>query len=104
MKVHLGNSSELSSPELVSVINKLHEVVNVSAVNANVGSEITSIISDLMLSQTDLTPLSNMSVFYLVNFVIFLWLYFYITFFCLSQKVPPFDGKTRRESDFLWRV
>ncbi|XP_024919074.1 adhesion G-protein coupled receptor G6-like isoform X2 [Cynoglossus semilaevis] len=60
VKVHLGNSSELSSPELVSVINKLHEVVNVSAVNANVGSEITSIISDLMLSQTDLTPLSNM--------------------------------------------
>lgn len=59
VNVQLGNTSELSSSELGSVVEKLKEVVDVSDVKAAVGADIVTIIADILLSKTDVTPVAN---------------------------------------------
>lgn len=57
--IQLSNSSELSPSHLESVVEKLSEVVDESIVNSAVGADIISIVSEILLSQTDVTPVSN---------------------------------------------
>lgn len=57
--IQLGNSSELSPSHLESVVEKLSEVVDESIVNSAVGANIVTIVSDILLSNTDVTPVSN---------------------------------------------
>ncbi|XP_044061882.1 adhesion G-protein coupled receptor G4 isoform X2 [Siniperca chuatsi] len=57
--VQLGNSAELSSSELDTVVEKLSEVVDISVLKPAVGADIVSIIADILLSKTDITPVAN---------------------------------------------
>lgn len=57
--IQLGNSLELSPSHLESVVEKLSEVVDESIVNSAVGANIVTIVSDILLSNTDVTPVSN---------------------------------------------
>ncbi|XP_067375708.1 adhesion G-protein coupled receptor G6 isoform X2 [Channa argus] len=57
--VQLGNSAELSSSELDSVVEKLGEVIDVSFINTDVGGNIVNIISNILLSETNVTPVAN---------------------------------------------
>ncbi|XP_030595973.1 adhesion G-protein coupled receptor G2 [Archocentrus centrarchus] len=57
--IQLSNSSELSPSHLESVVEKLSEVVDESVVNSAVGADIVSIVSEILLSETDVTPVSN---------------------------------------------
>ncbi|KAG7518985.1 adhesion G-protein coupled receptor G4-like isoform X1 [Solea senegalensis] len=58
--VQLGKSPELSLSELESVVAKLNEVIDISAIDSAVGSEIINIIADILLSKTDMRPVANM--------------------------------------------
>ncbi|KAM6999760.1 adhesion G-protein coupled receptor G6 isoform 2-T2 [Tautogolabrus adspersus] len=55
----LGNSAELSSSDLDTVVDKLGEVVDASVVNPVVGADIVNIVADILLSKTDITPVSS---------------------------------------------
>lgn len=57
--VQLGNNAELSSSELDSVLEKLGEVIDISNVKPAIGANIVSIISNILLSETDVTPVAN---------------------------------------------
>ncbi|KAK2848946.1 hypothetical protein Q5P01_008780 [Channa striata] len=57
--VQLGNSAELSSSELDSVVEKLGEVIDVSIINTDVGGNIVNILSNILLSETNVTPVAN---------------------------------------------
>ncbi|XP_049899008.1 adhesion G-protein coupled receptor G4 isoform X2 [Epinephelus moara] len=57
--VQLGDSAELSSSELDTVVEKLSEVVNISSVKPAVGANIVNIVSDILLSKTDITPVAS---------------------------------------------
>lgn len=56
--VQLSNNAELSSPELSSVVDKLGEVIDFT-VTPDVGANIVNIISNILLSETNVTPLAN---------------------------------------------
>lgn len=57
--VQLGNNAELSSSELDSVVEKLGEVIDISIINPDIGGNIVNIISNILLSETDVTPVAN---------------------------------------------
>ncbi|XP_067455735.1 adhesion G-protein coupled receptor G6 [Thunnus thynnus] len=55
----LGNTAELSSSELDTVVEKLNQVVDISIVKPAVGAKIFNIVADILLSKTDVTPVAN---------------------------------------------
>ena len=57
--VQLSNSSELSSLELDSVVEKLNEVVDISVIKPAVGADIITVIAVILLSETNVTPVST---------------------------------------------
>lgn len=57
--VQLGNNAELSSSELDSVVEKLGEVIDISIIKPDIGANIVNIISNILLSETDVTPVAN---------------------------------------------
>ncbi|KAE8285729.1 Adhesion G-protein coupled receptor G4 [Larimichthys crocea] len=57
--VQLGTSKELSATDLDTVVEKLKEVVNISTIKPAVGANIVSIVADVLLSKTDVTPVAN---------------------------------------------
>ncbi|XP_047440345.1 adhesion G-protein coupled receptor G4 [Mugil cephalus] len=59
VQVQLNNSDELSSHQLTSVVDKLKEVVDINDVKPSIGVSIIDTISNMLLSKTDLTPVSN---------------------------------------------
>lgn len=58
--VQLSNNSKLSSSELVLVMEKLSEVVHVSIIELKVGVDIVNIVANILLSETDVTPVADM--------------------------------------------
>lgn len=56
----LRNQSALNYDELVTVLNKLEDVVNLSVVTLNMGQAVIDIISEIMRSDSDLLPFTNM--------------------------------------------
>lgn len=58
--VQLNTSEELSASDLDIVVEKLSDVVNISIVKPPVGANIVSIIADILLSKTDITPVADM--------------------------------------------
>ncbi|XP_068182518.1 adhesion G-protein coupled receptor G6 [Antennarius striatus] len=57
--VQLDTSEELSDSELLNVVDKLMEVVNISIVKPAVGTDIVNVVSDILLSDTDITSVAN---------------------------------------------
>ncbi|TKS72207.1 G-protein coupled receptor G4 [Collichthys lucidus] len=57
--VQLGTSKELSATDLDTVVEKLEEVVNISSIKPAVGANIVNIVADVLLSKTDVTPVTN---------------------------------------------
>ncbi|MED6278870.1 hypothetical protein CHARACLAT_028456, partial [Characodon lateralis] len=55
----LSNNSQLSSSELRSVVEKLREVVHLSIIKPEVGLEIVNIVANILLSETDVTPVAD---------------------------------------------
>ncbi|CAL8331612.1 unnamed protein product, partial [Gadus morhua 'NCC'] len=61
--VELGSGSgdgELSASDMVTVVGKLDDVVDVSVVTAELSNDIFSMISDILISRSDMAPVSNM--------------------------------------------
>lgn len=58
--VQLGNSEELSSSDLDTVVEKLSEVVDISIITPAVGANVVNIVANILLSKTDITPVANM--------------------------------------------
>lgn len=58
--VQLNSSKELSASELESVVEKLSDVVDISVVDPDVGAGIVNIVADILLSNTDVTPVADM--------------------------------------------
>ncbi|KAM9849666.1 adhesion G-protein coupled receptor G6 [Aulostomus maculatus] len=59
VKAELGDTAELSSSELDTVVEKLNQVVDVSIIKSSVGSNIVNIVADILLSETVVTPVAN---------------------------------------------
>nr|XP_015804819.2 adhesion G-protein coupled receptor G4 [Nothobranchius furzeri]XP_054595207.1 adhesion G-protein coupled receptor G4 [Nothobranchius furzeri] len=59
VEVQLGDSSQLSSSELGSVVEKLSEVLDVSTIEPDVGGDIVNIVANILLSETDVTPVAS---------------------------------------------
>lgn len=57
--VQLGTSEELFPSDLVTVAEKLSDVVNVSIIEPPVGANIVSIVANILLSKTDMTPVTD---------------------------------------------
>ncbi|XP_043983760.1 adhesion G-protein coupled receptor G2 [Gambusia affinis] len=57
--VQLSINSKLSSSELVLVMEKLSEVVHVSIIELKVGVDIVNIVANILLSETDVTPVAD---------------------------------------------
>uniref|UniRef100_A0A672YPL4 Adhesion G protein-coupled receptor G4b n=1 Tax=Sphaeramia orbicularis TaxID=375764 RepID=A0A672YPL4_9TELE len=57
--VQLGNTSELSSSDLDTVMGKLNEVVDIGAIKPPLAGNIVDIVADIILSDTDVTPVAN---------------------------------------------
>ncbi len=55
----LDNSSELSSSELDTVVEKLSEVVYKNIIRPAIVDMIINIFADILLSKTDMTQVSN---------------------------------------------
>ena len=60
IKQLLSDHSELTYPELVTVLNKLKSVLNVSVVTPELGLALISIISEILESDSDLTHFTNL--------------------------------------------
>ena len=61
--VELGSGSgdgELSASDMVTVVGKLDDVVDVSVVTAELSNDIFLIISLILISRSDMAPVSNM--------------------------------------------
>ncbi|KAG7232349.1 hypothetical protein INR49_008955 [Caranx melampygus] len=56
----LRNHSTLSFQELVTVLNKLEDIVDLSVVTPNLGQALINIISDILESDSNLQPFTNM--------------------------------------------
>ncbi|XP_068596782.1 adhesion G-protein coupled receptor G2 [Brachionichthys hirsutus] len=59
VEVQLNTSEELSGADLDSVVNKLMEVVKGSIIKPAVGADIANVVSDILLSNTDITSVAN---------------------------------------------
>lgn len=55
----LRNQSALNYDELLTVLKKLEEVVNLSVVTPNMSQAVIDIISAIMRSDSDLLPFTN---------------------------------------------
>lgn len=55
----LRNQSTLNYNELLTVLNKLEDVVNLSVVTPTLGQAVIDIISDILQSDSDLLPFTN---------------------------------------------
>lgn len=55
----LSNQSTLNYQELVTVLNKLEDVINLSVVTPHLGQALINIISDILESDSDLLPFTN---------------------------------------------
>ncbi|CAK6964668.1 adhesion G-protein coupled receptor G4 [Scomber scombrus] len=55
----LGDTDKLSSSELDIVVEKLNQVVDISIIKPALGANIVSIVADILLSKTDVTPVAN---------------------------------------------
>ncbi|KAM7374579.1 hypothetical protein PAMP_007226 [Pampus punctatissimus] len=55
----LRNQSTLNHQELVTVLNKLEDVVNLSVVTPNLGQALINLISDILESDSYLVPFTN---------------------------------------------
>lgn len=60
VNVQLGNTAELTSSELDTVVEKLNQVVDISNVKPALGANIVNIVADILLSKTDVTAVANM--------------------------------------------
>lgn len=58
--VQLGNTSELSSSDLHTVMGKLDEVVDIGAIRPPLVGNIVDIFAEIILSNTNITPVANM--------------------------------------------
>lgn len=52
-------NEELSAPDLDTVVEKLVEVVNIGVMTPPVGENIVTIVSDILLSSTDVAVVAN---------------------------------------------
>lgn len=59
VKEQLDSSEELSPSDLHKVVDKLTEVVDISIVTLHVGTNIIKIVSDILLSKTDVTHVAD---------------------------------------------
>lgn len=55
----LRNQSTLSYNDLLTVLNKLKDVVNISVVTTTLAQALIDIISDILESDSDLLPFTN---------------------------------------------
>ncbi|CAL8263208.1 unnamed protein product [Lota lota] len=55
-----GGDGELSASEMVTVVGKLDDVVDVSVVTDILCNDIFSMISDILISRSDMNPVANM--------------------------------------------
>ena len=55
-----GSDGELSASDMVTVMGKLDDVVDVSVVTAELSNDIFLIISLILISRSDMAPVSNM--------------------------------------------
>lgn len=55
----LRNQSTLNYNELLTVLNKLEDAVNLSVVTPTMGQAVINIISDILQSDSDLLPFTN---------------------------------------------
>lgn len=55
----LSDHSTLNYQELVTVLNKLEDVVKLSVVTAKLGQALVNIISDILESDSNLLPFTN---------------------------------------------
>ncbi|XP_041653807.1 adhesion G-protein coupled receptor G4 [Cheilinus undulatus] len=55
----LGNSTELSPSDLDTIVEKLGEVVDVGVVKPAVGADIVNIVSDILLSKTNISTVAG---------------------------------------------
>lgn len=55
----LRNHSSLIYDELVTVLNKLKDIINVSVVTPDLGQALINLISDIVASDSDLEPFTN---------------------------------------------
>lgn len=60
MESLLRNQSTLSYNDLLTVLNKLKDVVNISVVTTTLAQALIDIISDILESDSDLLPFTNM--------------------------------------------
>lgn len=59
METLLSNQSTLSYDDLLTVLNKLQDVVNVSEVTPGLAQALIDIVSDILESDSDLLPFTN---------------------------------------------
>lgn len=59
INVLLSNQSTLNYDELLAVLNKLLDVVNLSVVTPSLGQSLINIISDILESDSNLKPFTN---------------------------------------------
>lgn len=55
----LKHHSTLNYQELVTVLNKLQDIINLSVVTPNLGQALIGIISDILESDSYLSPFTN---------------------------------------------
>lgn len=59
MESLLSNQSTLTYNDLLTVLNKLKDVVNISVVTTTLAQALIDIISDILESDSDLLPFTN---------------------------------------------
>lgn len=52
-------SEELSATDLGTVVEKLVDVVNIGVMKPSIGENIVTIVSNILLSSTDVTPVTD---------------------------------------------
>lgn len=55
----LSNHTTLNYQELVTVLNKLLDIINLSVVTPNLGQALINIISNILESDSNLVPFTN---------------------------------------------
>lgn len=55
----LSNHTTLNYQELVTVLNKLQHIVDLSVVTPNLGQALVNILSTILESDSDLVPFTN---------------------------------------------
>lgn len=55
----LSNQSTLSYNELLTVLTKLQDIVNLSVVTPDLGQALVNVISDILESDSNLGPFTN---------------------------------------------